>query len=91
MAHSVLTEQHSDQLEQSFRTNGLFDEIGALRQVPECGGHASGCDHDTNILSIIPHSAGQLEAIDAPAWYFHVRDDHLDVGSGRENMERSSA
>ena len=61
--------------------------MGLRRQVPGCGGHASGCDHDTNILSIIPHSAGQLEAIDAPAWHFHVRDDNLDFGNGRKNME----
>src|SRR4051812_33707241 len=88
MALSALTEQRSDQLKQSLSTNRLFDEIGALGQVPRCGSHASGCDHDTDIVSILPYSAGQLEAIDAPAWHFHVRDNHLDVGSGRENMER---
>jgi hypothetical protein len=58
VALSVLKEQCSDQLEQSFRTNGLFDEIGALRQLPGCGGDASGCDHNADILAIIPYSAG---------------------------------
>jgi len=34
VALSALKEQRSDQLKQSFRTNGLSDEISALRQVP---------------------------------------------------------
>lgn len=88
---SVLKEQRPDQPKQSFRANGLCDKIGPRRQIPGCGGHTSGCDHHTNILSIIAHSAGQLEAIDAPAWHFHVRDDHLDFGNGRKNMRASSA
>ena len=84
----ALAEQCSDQFKQSFRANGLFDKVSALRQVPGCRGHAPRCDHDANILSIIPHSAGQLKAIDAPAWHFHVRDDHLNVRNGGENMKR---
>jgi hypothetical protein len=74
--------------QQSFRTHEFSDEVSALRQLPGCGGNASRRDHNTSIRSIITHSAGQLEAIDALAWHFHVRDDHLDVGNGRKNMER---
>jgi hypothetical protein len=70
VALSAANEQRSDQLKQSFRMHGLFDEIGPVRQLPGCGGDASGCDHDTDILSIIPHSAGQLEAVDAPERQF---------------------
>ncbi len=88
MALSALKEQRSDQLKQSFRANGLPDEMSPLRQVPRCGGNASRCDHNTNILAIIPNSAGQLEAVDAPTWHFYVRNDHLNVGNSRENMER---
>jgi hypothetical protein len=83
-----VAKQRPDELKQPFRTNRLSNEVSPLRQVPGCGGNASRGDQNTNILSILPHSAGQLEAIDAPAWHLHVRDDHLDVRSGRENMER---
>ena len=87
MTLSVLKEQRSDQLKQSFRANGLSDEIGPWRQILGCRGNAPRCDHNTNILSIVVHSVGQLKAVDASAWHFHVRDDHLDFGNGRKNME----
>ncbi len=37
VALSAVAEERSDQLEQSFRTNGLLDEISLFRQFPGCG------------------------------------------------------
>jgi hypothetical protein len=78
VALSALTEQRSDQLKQSFGTTG-FSTKKAPPASPWVRGNASRGDQSADILAILPYSAGQLKAIDAPAWHFHVRDDHPDT------------